>query len=134
MRVDSLGELKAAFSAWRREKRHVREAVPDQLLERAGRAAEVHGLKEVVQATELERARLLGGRRGKVAAVGRATPAAAVVPALPAYTRLELTPPVVGAEPIVELETPTGLKLRVFAESPAMVRLLSSLCGVGGAA
>jgi hypothetical protein len=54
-------------------------------------------------------------------------------PAIPAFSRLELTPPASGAVPIAELETPTGLKLRVFADSAAMVGLLSSLCGMGGA-
>jgi hypothetical protein len=56
-----------------------------------------------------------------------------VVAARPAFTRLELTPPVVGAQPIAELETPAGIKLRVFADSRAMLGLISSLCGVGGA-
>jgi hypothetical protein len=133
MGSESLRELKVAFAAWRRGKRHVREAVPDELLARAGRAVEVHGVKEVVRAIGVERSRLFRRRRDEVPAAKRPTPAAPVLPALPAYTRLELTPPVVGAQPIAELETPSGLKLRVFAESHAMVGLLSSLCGVGGA-
>jgi len=58
MKVDSLNELTVAFTEWRRGKRHVREAVPDRLLERARRGAEVHGVKEVVRAAGLERSRL----------------------------------------------------------------------------
>lgn len=132
MKVDSLSELKSAFAAWRRGKRHAREAVPDELLERARRSAEVHGVKEVVRAIRVERARLFRGRRDEQSAARRSTPAAAVVPVRPAFTRLELTPPVVGGQPIAELETPAGLKLRVFGESGAMLELVSRLCGMGG--
>jgi len=129
MKVDSPSELRAAFAGWRRGKQHVREAVPEELLERARRAAAVHGVKEVVRAIRVERSRLFGGRRdeGEPALPARLLP-------VPAFTRLELTPPVVGAQAIAELETPAGIKLRVFAESHAMLGLLSSLCGVGGAA
>jgi hypothetical protein len=119
-----------AFARWRRAKRHVREAVPDELLERARRVAEDRGVKEVVQAIRVERSRLLRrhqdeGERAPATRAGR--------PALPAFTRLALTTPVVGAHPVAELETPAGLKLRVFVESHAMVGLLSGLCGPGGA-
>ena len=134
MKVDSLSELKAAFAVWRRGKRHARQAVPDELMERARRATEVHGVKEVVRAIRVERARLFRRPRDEVSAAPQSAPAAAVVPAVPAFTRLELTPPVVAAQPIAELETPAGIKLRVFAESRAMLALVSSLCGVGGAA
>ena len=130
MKVDSLSELKAAFAGWRRGKRHVREAVPEELLERARRAAEVHGVKEVVGAIRVERSRLFG-RRDERPALALMMPAAA--PAIPAFSRLALPPPAARAAPIAELETPAGLTLRVFAESAAMVGLLSRLCGMGGA-
>jgi hypothetical protein len=130
MKVDSLSELKAAFAGWRGGKRHVRETVPDELLERARRAAEVHGVKEVVRAIRVERSRLFG-RRDERPALALMMPAAQ--PAIPAFSRLDLPPPALGATPIAELETPAGLKLRVFAESNAMVGLLARLCGMGGA-
>jgi len=135
MKVDSLSELKAAFAGWRRGKRHVREAVPEELLERARRAAAVHGVKEVVRAIRVERSRLFGRRRDERPALALALALALppAQPAIPAFSRLELTPPASGAAPIAELETPAGLKLRVFADSNAMVGLLSSLCGMGGA-
>ncbi len=131
MKVDSLSELKVAFAGWRRGKRHVREAVPEELLERARRAAEVHGAKEVVRAIRLERSRLFRRRRDERPPTALTMPPAQ--PAIPSFSRLELTPPASGAALIAELETPAGLKLRVFAESNAMVGLLSSLCGMGGA-
>ena len=130
MKVDSLNELTVAFAEWRRGKRHVREAVPDRLLERARRGAEVHGVKEVVRAAGLERSRLFRHRPEQ-------RPALTVRPAqpvIPAFSRLELPRPPSGAAPIAELETPTGLTLRVFADSAAMVGLLASLCGKGGGA
>lgn len=131
MKVDSLNELTVAFAEWRRGKRHVREAVPDRLLERARRGAEVHGLKEVVRAIGLERSRLFRNRPAEKSATALTVRAAKAV--TPAFSRLELPPPSRGGGPIAELETPTGLKLRVFAESAAMVGLMTSLCGMGGA-
>jgi hypothetical protein len=130
MKVDSLNELTVAFAEWRRGKRHVREAVPDRLLERARRGAEVHGVKEVVRAAGLERSRLFRHRPEQRSAL-TVRPAQ---PVIPAFSRLELPPPPSGAAPIAELETPTGLTLRVFADSAAMVGLLASLCGKGGGA
>ena len=48
MKVDSLKDLESAFANWRRSKKHVREAVPEELLARARRAVKKHGLKAVV--------------------------------------------------------------------------------------
>lgn len=131
MKVDSLSELRAAFAAWRRGKRHVREAVPEGLLERARRGVEVHGVKEVVRAIRVERSRLFRRRPEERPATALVLPAAP--PAIPVFSRLELPRLSGGAAPIAELETPAGLKLRVFADSAAMVGLLSRLCGMGGA-
>src|SRR5438093_12039260 len=102
MKVDSLSELKVAFAGWRRGRRHVREAVPEELLERARRAAEVHGVKEVVRAIRVERSRLFRRRRDERPAPAPTMPAAQ--PAIPAFSRLELTPRGSGAAPIAELQ------------------------------
>lgn len=131
MRVDSLEELKVAFARWRRAKRHVREPVPDELLLRGRRAAKEHGVKEVVRAIRVERSRLLGRRQEEG---GTAAPTPARRPQMPAFSRLALSPPAVCVQPVAEVETVAGLKLRVFVESHAMVGLLSSLCGRGGGA
>lgn len=129
MRVDSPDELKLAFAKWRGAKRHVREAVPEHLLLRARRAAKEYGVKEVVRAIRVERSRLFRHlpKEGETAA---SRPARR--PPAPVFSRLSLTPPVVGAQPVAELETAAGLNLRVFVESPTMVGLLSILCGRGG--
>ena len=126
MKVDSPSELETAFVRWRRSKRHVREAVPDELLERARRAMEVHGAKAVVRATKLERPRLLGGKKAEDAARERR---GVRREAIPSYSRFELAPPSTGSRPIVEVETRAGVKVRLFSETPASLALLSSLCG-----
>lgn len=108
MKVDSPSELETAFSRWRQSKRHVREAVPKALLERARRAIGVHGAKAVVGATKLERSRLLGGMKGEDAARKRRR---ARREAIPAFSRFELEAPSTSSRPIVEVETPAGVKL-----------------------
>jgi hypothetical protein len=122
MKADSLKELKAAFDRWRRQKQHVREPVPEELWERACRAVRVHGLKGVVRATKLERSRLVGKLKNE-----KRRRAAA-----PSFSRLELVAPSATTSPIAEVETATGVKLRIFAQTQETLTLLSSLCGMGG--
>ena len=123
---ESLAELKAAFEEWRSRKRHPREAVPVDLLQRARAAAGRHGPAAVARATKVGRGRLKTGRsRGKV----RRVPAAG----LPTYSRLELAAPAAAtARPFAEVEMPTGLKVRLFTETSETFGLLSSLLGAGG--
>jgi hypothetical protein len=122
---ESLAELKAAFEGWRRRKRHPREAVPADLLQRARAAAWHHGPTAVAGATKVDRGRLkTGATRGKKSRV----PGAGV----PAYSRLELARPATVARPFAEVEMPTGLKVRLFTETSETLGLLSSLFGAGG--
>jgi hypothetical protein len=118
MKADSLDDLAAAFGQWRSNKRHVRERVPDDLWERALSATRIHGTGAVARATKLEHQRL----------VERAPKASTTPPVVPAFSRISLTAPLAGPCPIVEVETPTGLKLRFFAQTPETLNLLSSLC------
>jgi hypothetical protein len=127
MKVDSLDELKAAFDGWRRKKRHAREAVPEELLERAHRAIGVHGLGSVARATKTDRGRLLLGGHARSSRRRRA-PAGAV----PSFTRLELVAPSATSPLIAEVETPAGVTLRIFTQTQETLGLLSSLCGIGG--
>lgn len=124
---ESLAELKAAFEKWRSRKRHVREAVPAALLQRARAAAGRHGPAAVARATKVARGRLgTGSSRGQK----RRAPGASV----PRYSRLELAAPAaVTARPFAEVELPTGLKVRLFTETGEALGLLSSLLGAGGA-
>jgi hypothetical protein len=123
---ESLAELKAAFEKWRSRKRHVREAVPMELLQRARAAAGRHGAAAVARATKVARGRFDTSRsRGKAGRV----PAAGA----PKYSRLELAAPAAAtARPFAEVETPTGLRVRLFTESGEALGLLSSLLGAGG--
>lgn len=135
MKVDSVDELRLAFAQWRRGKRHVREAVPEELLARARRAAKQHGVTAVVSVTRIERARLFRTTptrtRAQEGTYGR--PQAAPGP-VPLFSRLELcAPSAQSARPVAEVETMSGVTLRVFEPTREMLGLLSVVCGVGGA-
>lgn len=132
MPVDSLNELKSAFVQWRSRKKHVREPMPEELLARARHAAKVHGVVAVVGATGVERARLFRVKPARTKAPMRTEPQAEPRP-VPTYSRLELSAPAASSpRPIAEIETGTGVTLRVFEQTPEMVGLLSAMCGVGG--
>ena len=125
---ESLAALKAAFEAWRSRKRHVREAVPAELLQRARAAIRRHGPAAVARATKVERGRLEAGR-GPGKNKKRRVPGTGV----PTYSRLELAAPAAPtARPFAEVELPTGLKVRLFTETDEALGLLSSLLGSGG--
>ncbi|MBU1228311.1 MAG: hypothetical protein KJ698_13995 [Actinobacteria bacterium] len=134
MRFDSLDELKTAFAAWRRRKKHAREPMPEELLARARRAAQKHGVRAVVRVTRVERARLFRatGARGKAPGAAR-TQGKAVPRPMPAFSRLEVgAPSAPSPRPIAEVWTGSGVTLRVFEPTPEMMGLLSAVCGFGG--
>jgi hypothetical protein len=159
MRVDSLGKLETVFGRWRAKKSHVRERVPEKLMERAGRAAAVHGVYAAARAAKIEYRRLAEsmaaskgasqlvqrGPDAESSAVARTTarrakPAATAATrakkrpaAVPSYSRLEIPARETTTCPIAEVETPAGMKLRVFALTPETVALLSTLSGPGRA-
>lgn len=134
MKVDSLDKLKSAFAEWRRSKRYVREPMPEELVARARRATEKHGVRAVVSVTQVERARLFRSRPARKGAqeATRTTPKEAPVPT---FSRLELSAPSAPRSrlrPFAEVETGTGVTLRVFEQTPEMMGLLSAVCGLGG--
>lgn len=134
MPVDSLNELKSAFVQWRSRKKHVREPMPEELVARARDATKMHGVAAVVGATRVERARLFRVKpaRTKERAPMRTEPQDEPR-SVPAYSRLELSAPAASSpRPIAEIETGSGVTLRVFEQTPELVRLLSAMCGVGG--
>jgi hypothetical protein len=127
MKVETLDELKAAFDDWRSKKRHAREPVPSELRRRAHRASDVYGLGVVAKAMKLDQARLKSehARRGERSEAG---------PMAPSYSRMELAPPRAAAErPFAEVETPAGVKVRLFASTAEAVGLVTSLLAMGGA-
>ena len=137
MKVDTLKDLESAFAQWRQTKKYSREPTPDELLARARRATKKHGLTAVVRATGVDRTRLfrnapLGkGRRGGTREERRTTTAASR--SVAAFSRVEVSAPSApSARPLAEVETGTGVKLRVFEETPEMLTLLSAACGFGG--
>ncbi len=123
MRGESLTKLGAAFDAWRAAKGQVREPAPTELMKRARAAVGVHGVGAVSRATKVDRRRLAAST------VDAADPE---VGSTPAFTRVELSAPVVSAQPFAEVETPTGLRVRLFAQTAEALWLLSSVLGTAG--
>lgn len=131
MKFDSLDELRSAFAAWRRRKKHPREGMPEELLAGARRAVEKHGVRAVVGVTRVERARLFRSRpAGRKAQneqrKGEPRP-------VPTFSRVELSAPSAPSlRPLAEVETGSGVTLRMFEQTPELMGLLSAVCGLGG--
>ncbi len=135
MQVDALEDLKRAFAEWRRGKKHAREAVPEELLVRARRATREHGETAVVRVTGVERGRLFRAVRPHVKAPAAASTKPEASPgSVPTFSRLELSVPAPWSSrgPIAEVETRSGMTLRVFEPTPEMMGLLTVACGIGG--
>ena len=132
MADESLAELREAFTAWRRRKRHAREAVPGDLIARARAAARHHGPAAVGRATGVQRDRLVVARAERGAGAKRAAVTASIVPA---YSRVEVAAIAASPSerPFAEVEAPSGLKVRLFIESGGALGLLTALLGAGGA-
>lgn len=135
MKVDSLQELEAAFSTWRRKKQSRYEKTPLRLLIRAREAAKKHGSTAVVQATGIDR-KLLGNTPTDDSAedtIGdKSTVPEAGFNEGPAFSRLSLSAPMPpSAQPLIEIETAAGMKLRVFEQTPEILSLLSAACELG---
>lgn len=123
-KIDSLTDLESAFATWRQSKQHPTEAIPDALIERAQKAVTVHGKRAVLGVTRLEWSRLQNRNVGKAKKQASA--------AKPTFSRLELAAPASSeGRPLAEIETPDGIKLRVFAETPEILHLLSTVMSVG---
>lgn len=126
MSVESLEQLKAAFSKWRSQKRHRRDQTPEELVRRARAAAKVHGVGRVARETRIDGRHLIDGSeypkvRGKAARSS------------PSYSRVDLTAPSAMSRAVAELELPSGVKLRLYSQTPEVLKLVSSLCVLRGA-
>jgi hypothetical protein len=134
MKVDSLVELESAFAQWRKKKKHAREPIPEELRSRAQRATKHHGVRAVVGVTRVERARLFRTTSAHMKEQRATSPRPSEVSgSVPTFSRLELsarsTP---SPRPIAEVETGSGVTLRVFEQTPEIMGLLSAVCGAGG--
>ena len=148
MKAESLDELGAEVAEWRRKKRHVREATPRDLLERARRASSIHGWGAVSRATKIDRRHFVGirGTRGSGRRAPTKRPRSAAsngvrassgrthktrIGGVPAFSRLDLEAPSTS-RPLAEIETPLGLRFRIFEQTPELIGLVASLCSSGG--
>jgi hypothetical protein len=51
---------------------------------------------------------------------------------VPAFSHLNLSAPLPTNKPVAELETPAGMKLRIFSATPEVIGLMRALGGPGG--
>lgn len=129
MKVESLEKLEAAFGQWRRNKKHRRDATPEELLKRARAAVRFHGQAQVLRAVKIDCRRL---REAATDTKKRGVPAR-VVPEVPSYSRVKLVAPSVErGRPFAELEMPSGVKLRLYSGEEETLTFLASVCGTGG--
>jgi len=101
----------------------------EELRARARRAIERHGMRAVVRVTRVEKGRLLRSRKAQdeKARGSEARP-------VPKFSRLEVSAPSTPRlRPIAEVETGSGVTLRLFEQTPELMGLLSAVCGFGGA-
>jgi len=133
MKAESLDELRAAFKEWRKAKRHIREQVPAELWGRVLQATHVYGINAVARATKLEQSRIRTKWKEKSDQEAQWKEESDQEAQVPVFTRLNIeAPPTTTTCPIAEVETATGLKLRIFVQTQETIGLLSSLCGTGG--
>jgi hypothetical protein len=133
MPVDALDDLENAFAEWRRGKRHARERMPEELLVRARRATREHGVAPVVRVTGVKRARLFREAPLHLKAAAATTKPQWAPRSVPTYSRLELSVPAPASPRLIaEVETRSGMTLRVFEPTPEMMGLLTAACGIGG--
>ena len=138
MQSDTLDGLERAFAEWRKGKRHVRAGLPEELLARAQRATREHGVAAVVGVTGVKRTRLFRKGRAQAKASGAARTMPQLAPtsaptSVSPFSRLELSGPwAPRPHPIAEVQTGSGVTLRVFEQTAEMVGLLTAVCGLGG--
>jgi hypothetical protein len=135
MKIDSLDELRSAFAEWRRRKKHAREAMPEELLARARRATEKHGVRAVVGVTRVERARLFRSRSRPAGRKASEEQTKGKPRSVPMFSRLELSASSTlgpSPRPLAEVETGSGVTLRMFEQTAELMGLLSAVCGLGG--
>jgi hypothetical protein len=123
MQEETLEDLREAYEEWRSKKKHTREGIPEELIERARRVAREHGRWRVARRMGIDSRRLArrpGEERGERA-----------IAAGPTYSRIELVGAAIGG-PFAELEMPSGIKVRLYEQTEEALGLLSAVCVVGG--
>lgn len=124
MTTESLTELESAFANWRRNKKHINEPVPSDLIERAQRQTIEHGIGPVAYRLKVQAWRL-----GKTSAP---KPRNKSVAPIPTFTRVEVSAPPGHSGPLVELESRRGVKLRVFQVSKETSAVLADFYHIFG--
>lgn len=147
-RLKDLNDLETAFRQWRRNKQRVTERVPAALAEQVGLVAAAHGVPAVARVAgsagrriALQSLRTQRRPQAKAAAPTASPPPPVSVPAPPlatsAYSRIQLPAPQAPAPvrtqatatAVLEVETPQGLKVRVFSTEPGALAWVRDIVG-----
>jgi hypothetical protein len=149
MTEKSLFKIRTAVDQWRKAKRYKTEPVPEDILRRARAAVVKHGLAKVVKETGIayevirRKAAMRATRVRKKShqirrTSGREGRSGVDSSSVPSFSRVEISSPqaVRAVNPVMEVETATGLKVRVFSLTPETAEFISALSqgsiGAGG--
>jgi hypothetical protein len=124
-KVNSLNKLRTDFDWWPKTEQSNQKAMPKTMNEKAQHSERLHKKKHAEKATGLKRSSVTEGRRDK----NKRDKVEGTT--LPSYSVVELVAPSEKNAPLAEVETPTGLKLRIFTSTQEMLDLLTSICGIG---
>lgn len=138
MRMDSLEELATAFQEWRDGRQGPKELIPEALIKRARLAMGHHGATRVVKAVKVSHDRLTKGPRPrKGAAVSSETTGPGRDPltleSLPRYSRIEVPKPNIINRALAEIETPGGIKVKIYEVTPEILSMLTGMTSSRGA-
>ena len=134
MAKDTLGSIKGAFDTWRRQKRYPRERMPEALLRRARRVAEVYGIGEVARHINIGPRYLKSSNDNPKNKMPRHVVSKSQnkpKKRSPKFSQIEVPAPLFTPQPIVEVETSLGIKIRLFALTSETIGLVSSFCRMG---
>lgn len=116
-----LQQVRGQFAAWRKTRRHEREAIPDELWRLAARLCESHPMGRVRSVLGLEAQKL----KSKVGEFN-------VVRSSPQFINVEL--PNAGApDPVFEWVRPDGARLRVRVQQSQLKQVVAEFFGGGEA-
>jgi len=124
MIIESLDELGAAVAAWRKNKKHRTDRIPEALIARAQKVAAEYGAGKVSSRLKISVNRL--------AMAPALRPKGRRSTSVPAFTRFEIATPLHSAVPLVEVESRMGVKLRVFQVTKETAEILGLFCRRAG--
>ncbi len=126
MYTDELESLKERLALWRANKKYRCETIPEELVVAARNALKSHKISKIIAATGIEKERIIG--RSKCTKSSPTT----LPDKVPSYTKLaHETFRLPINQPLVEIESIQGAKIRLFSVTEDVKTLVLSLCRTG---